>query len=65
MGLGEVVDWYEFAQDAVYIPTRSGPLWVGKDDPRAIKLVRRQAKMKRQPLQLDRPKPGPDKAKKL
>ncbi|EPY34443.1 translation initiation factor IF-2 [Angomonas deanei] len=65
MGLGEVVDWSEFAQDAIYIPTRSGPLWVGKDDPRAQRLVRRKEKMKKQPLQKSRRKPGPDMAKEL
>ncbi|KPI89412.1 putative Translation initiation factor IF-2 [Leptomonas seymouri] len=65
MGLGEVFDWAEFAKDAIYIPTRSGPLWVGSDDPRASKFVRRKEKMKRKPLQRTRPKPGPDPAKAL
>jgi translation initiation factor IF-2 len=65
MGLGEVFDWVEFAKDAVYIPTRSGALWVGSDDPRAAKFMRRKEKMKRQPLQRTRPKPGPDPAKAL
>lgn len=65
MGLGEIFDWAEFAKDAIYIPTRSGPLWVGSDDPRAAKFVRRKEKMKRQPLQRTRPKPGPDPAKVL
>lgn len=65
MGLGEIFDWAEFAKDAIYIPTRSGPLWVGSDDPRAAKFVRRREKMKRKPLQRTRPKPGPDPAKVL
>ncbi|KAK7198568.1 translation initiation factor IF-2 [Novymonas esmeraldas] len=65
MGLGEVFDWVEFAKDAIYIPTRAGPLWVGSDDPRAAKFVRRREKMKQQPLQRTRPKPGPDQAKAL
>ncbi|TPP46959.1 Elongation factor Tu GTP binding domain family protein [Leishmania donovani] len=65
MGLGEVFDWVEFAKDAIYIPTRSGPLWVGSDDPRASKFVRRREKMKRQPLQRTRQKPGTDQAKAL
>lgn len=62
MGLGEVYDWEEFAKDAVYIPTRSGPLWVGCDDPRASKFVRRREKLKVNPMQKARPKPGPDPA---
>lgn len=65
MGLGEIYDWHEFAKDAIYIPTRSGPLWVGSDDPRAAKFVRRRAKMKVNPLQRARKKPGPDRAKQL
>eukprot|EP00796_Vickermania_ingenoplastis_P008541 gene8541-5988_t len=65
MGLGEIFDWAEFAKDAVYIPTRSGPLWVGNDDPRAAKYMRRKEKMKVKPLQKARPKPGPDPAKSL
>ncbi|EPY22097.1 translation initiation factor IF-2 [Strigomonas culicis] len=65
MGLGEVYDWAEFAKDAVYIPTRSGALWVGSDDPRALKYMRRREKMKKTPLQLARRKPGPDAAKTL
>lgn len=65
MGLGEIFDWKEFAKDAIYIPTRSGPLWVGSDDPRAAKFVRRREKMKVKPLQKARPKPGPDPAKSL
>lgn len=62
MGLGEIYDWNEFAKDAIYIPTRSGPLWVGSDDPRAAKFVRRREKMKVNPMQKARPKPGPDPA---
>lgn len=62
MGLGEIYDWHEFAKDAIYIPTRSGPLWVGSDDPRAAKFVRRREKMKVKPMQKSRPKPGPDPA---
>ncbi|ESS68678.1 hypothetical protein TCDM_02625 [Trypanosoma cruzi Dm28c] len=58
MGLGEVYDWHEFAKDAVYIPTRSGPLWVGSDDPRCAKFMRRREKMKKSPQQKARPKPG-------
>lgn len=65
MGLGEVYDWHEFAKDAVYIPTRSGPLWVGSDDPRCAKFMRRREKMKKKPQQKARPKPGPDPAKQL
>ncbi|EKG07107.1 translation initiation factor IF-2, putative [Trypanosoma cruzi] len=65
MGLGEVYDWHEFAKDAVYIPTRSGPLWVGSDDPRCAKFMRRREKMKKSPQQKARPKPGPDPAKQL
>ncbi|KAG5504996.1 hypothetical protein JKF63_04443 [Porcisia hertigi] len=65
MGLGEVFDWVEFAKEAIYIPTRSGPLWVGSDDPRASKFVRRREKMKRKPLQRTRKKPGVDQAKAL
>nr|CCC91433.1 putative translation initiation factor IF-2 [Trypanosoma congolense IL3000] len=65
MGLGEVHDWHEFAKDAVYIPTRSGPLWVGSDDPRCAKFMRRRAKMQKTPQQKARPKPGPDPAKAL
>ncbi|KEG07167.1 translation initiation factor IF-2 [Trypanosoma grayi] len=65
MGLGEVYDWHEFAKDAVYIPTRSGPLWVGSDDPRCAKFMRRREKMKKSPQQKARPKPGPDTAKQL
>ncbi|KAG5501719.1 hypothetical protein JIQ42_05570 [Leishmania sp. Namibia] len=65
MGLGEVFDWVEFAKEAIYIPTRSGPLWVGSDDPRASKFVRRREKMKRQPLQRTRKKPTADQAKAL
>lgn len=62
MGLGEIYDWNEFAKDAIYIPTRSGPLWVGSDDPRAAKFVRRREKLKVNPMQKSRPKPGPDPA---
>lgn len=62
MGLGEIYDWNEFAKEAIYIPTRSGPLWVGSDDPRAAKFVRRREKMKVNPMQKARPKPGPDPA---
>ncbi|KAH9600579.1 Translation initiation factor IF- 2 [Trypanosoma melophagium] len=65
MGLGEIYDWHEFAKDAVYIPTRSGPLWVGSDDPRCAKFMRRKEKMKKTPQQKARPKPGPDAAKEL
>ncbi|CCW66316.1 unnamed protein product [Phytomonas sp. Hart1] len=65
MGLEEVVDWNEFAKDAVFIPTRSGPLWVGSDDPRVARLMRRRDKMKKDPQQKTRPKPGPDPAKEL
>lgn len=65
MGLGEVSDWHEFAKDAIYIPTRSGPLWVGSDDPRAAKFVRRREKLKVSPMQKARRKPGPDPAKAL
>ncbi|ESL08202.1 translation initiation factor IF-2 [Trypanosoma rangeli SC58] len=65
MGLGEVYDWNEFAKDAVYIPTRSGPLWVGSDDPRCAKFMRRREKMRKTPQQKARPKPGPDPAKQL
>ncbi|CBH12421.1 translation initiation factor IF-2, putative [Trypanosoma brucei gambiense DAL972] len=65
MGLGEVYDWHEFAKDAVYIPTRSGPLWVGSDDPRCAKFMRRRSKMQKTPQQKARPKPGPDPAKAL
>lgn len=65
MGLGEVFDWAEFAKDAIYIPTRAGPLWVGTDDPRAAKFVRRREKMKIKPLQRARPKTGADQAKQL
>lgn len=62
MGLGEIYDWHDFAKDAIYIPTRSGPLWVGSDDPRAVKFVRRREKLKSNPMQKSRPKPGPDPA---
>lgn len=65
MGLGEVVDWNDFAKDAIYIPTRSGPLWVGSDDPRASRFMRRKSKMEKQPLQKTRKKPGPDTARLL
>lgn len=65
MGLGEVYDWNEFAKDAIYIPTRAGPLWVGSDDPRAAKFMRRREKMKQKPLQRTRPKPGTDPARAL
>lgn len=65
MGLGEVYDWHEFARGAVYIPTRSGPLWVGEDDPRASKFIRRREKMKEKPRQIERPKINRDPAKEL
>jgi translation initiation factor IF-2 len=65
MGLGEVIDWADFAKDAILIPTRSGPLWVGSDDPRCARLVRRREKMKAKPQQLARKKINTDPAKEL
>lgn len=65
MGLGEVHDWHEFAKEAIFIPTRSGPLWVGADDPRAEKFVRRREKMKVKPAQVERKKVNRDPAKEL
>lgn len=65
MGLGEVHDWAEFAKGAVLIPTRSGPLWVGPDDPRCSRLLRRREKMKSKPQQVARKKINRDPAKEL
>lgn len=64
-GLPEVVDWEAFAECAVYIPTKSGPLWCGADDPRTQKFVARKEKLKRKPGQVSRKNPGEDQAIKL
>jgi translation initiation factor IF-2 len=64
-GLPEVVDWEAFAEGAVYIPTKSGPLWCGADDPRTQKFVARKEKLKRKPGQVSRKDPGEDQAIKL
>ena len=62
IGLPEVDDWHAFAEGAVFIPTKSGALWVGEDDPRCKKFVTRKAKMDMKPGQLARRAPGPDPA---
>ena len=53
-GLPEVDDWRSFAEEAVYLPSRSGTVWVGPDDPRCVKLVRRREKLKERPNQINR-----------
>jgi translation initiation factor IF-2 len=65
MGLPEVVDWVLFAEGAVYIPTRSGPLWCGSDDPRVEMFTKRKEKHKVKPLQIARKAPGDDPTKLL
>jgi small GTP-binding protein len=65
IGLPEVDDWDAFCEHAVYLPTKAGPVWVGRDDPRCEKLMRRQAKMKERPAQVARAKPVRDPAKDL
>ena len=65
MGLTEVDDWRAFAEDAIYIPTRGGPLWVGPDDPRAEKLMKRKEKLLVKPGQVTRKMPKSDPAKDL
>jgi translation initiation factor IF-2 len=65
MGLAEVDDWRAFADDAIYIPTRAGPLWVGPDDPRAEKLMKRKEKLLAKPGQVTRRMPKSDPAKDL
>ncbi len=57
LGLSEVVDWDEFAKDAIFVPSRSGAMWVGKDDPRCARFVARREKMKEKPLQMPRKNP--------
>jgi translation initiation factor IF-2 len=64
-GLPEVVDWEAFAEGAVYIPTKSGPVWCGTDDPRTQKFMARKDKLKEKPFQIARRDPGEDPAVKL
>ena len=63
--LPEVVSWDDFAEGAVCIPTRSGPLWVGADDPRCERYMKRKTKMEKNPLQMARKQPKTDIAKEL
>jgi small GTP-binding protein len=65
IGLAEVVDWEEFCKDAVYIPARGGAMWVGQDDPRCVRLMKRKEKMKEKPAQVARAQPNRDQAKEL
>eukprot|EP00759_Apiculatamorpha_spiralis_P020953 PhF_6_TR26118/c0_g1_i1/m.36955/K02519/infB, MTIF2; translation initiation factor IF-2 len=44
-GLAQIVDWDEFCEQACSIPSRSGPVWVGRDDPRITRHIKRQEKM--------------------
>ena len=65
MGLPEITNWEEFAEHALFIPTKSGPLWCGADDPRTQQFVRRKEKHKVNPLQVARKDPGDDAMVKL
>eukprot|EP00758_Cryptobia_borreli_P003218 Tbor_TRINITY_DN3616_c0_g1::TRINITY_DN3616_c0_g1_i1::g.257::m.257/K02519/infB, MTIF2; translation initiation factor IF-2 len=65
MGLTEVDDWKSFAEGAVYLPTRAGALWVGPDDPRCAKLIRRKEKLSEKPGQILRSVPKSDPMKEL
>ena len=60
-GLSQVIDWEDFCTDAVAVPTVSGVLWCGPDDPRVEKYVKRKEKMSVQPLQVARAEQGDDK----
>lgn len=53
-GLPEVDDWKAFAEEAVYFPSRAGAVWVGPDDPRCQRLVKRREKLKDKPGQVAR-----------
>ena len=53
-GLPQVIDWKDFCEDAIAVPTSFGTLWCGSDDPRVEKFVKRREKMEEQPLQVAR-----------
>lgn len=61
-GLTEIDNWEQFAEEALMIRTRSGTLWVGPDDPRAFRVMRRREKLAAQPNQITRAPQGPDPA---
>jgi translation initiation factor IF-2 len=63
LGLSPVVDWKEFAEEAVVLTTTRGQMWVGADDPRCAKLIKRREKMKRKVAQVPRKQSGGDPAK--
>ena len=63
MGLSPVVDWKDFGEEAIAIPTKRGELWIGADDPRCAKFIKRREKMKQNVGQIPRKQPSVDPAK--
>ena len=64
-GLSQIVDWGEFCEEATSIPTRRGPMWLGKDDPRVVRYMRRLEKMKENVMHIARPRISEDPVEKL
>ena len=65
MGLAEVLDWEDFCEGAMSLPTSSGYQWCGGDDPRVAKYMARMAKHKKNPSQVARPRPKSDPVHKI